>query len=164
MSPKPQLPRIQSPSSSPISPQPVPLSSFRLLSTPYEGPCGHYALGAETQPSPTVLSFPALIFRPSRGRGLALSCLSARQFYLSITEPSALDVAARATALIPYQPASHPSRRCLSRQIHHPPICLHCLYAGMISRRRAAREREERGGVEGEKEGEKEGEGRAGGG
>lgn len=35
-------------------------------------------------------SFPhALIFCPSRGRGLALSCLSARQFYLSITKPSA---------------------------------------------------------------------------
>lgn len=29
-----------------------------------------------------------LIFCPSRGRGLVLSCLSARQFYLSIAKPS----------------------------------------------------------------------------
>lgn len=31
-----------------------------------------------------------LIFCPSRGRGLTVSCLSARQFYLSITKPSAV--------------------------------------------------------------------------
>lgn len=39
-------------------------------------------------PLPMWLFSFTLIFCPSRGRGLVLSCLSPRQFYLSITKPS----------------------------------------------------------------------------
>lgn len=42
--------------------------------------------------------------------------------YLSLSHP--LCCSSLSPTLIPYQPTDHPSPRCLSRQIHHPPICL----------------------------------------
>lgn len=42
--------------------------------------------------------------------------------YLSLSHP--LCCSSLSPTLIPYQPTSHPSPCCLSRQIHHPPICL----------------------------------------
>lgn len=42
--------------------------------------------------------------------------------YLSLSHP--LCCSGLSPTLIPYQPTDHPSPCCLSRQIHHPPICL----------------------------------------
>lgn len=42
--------------------------------------------------------------------------------YLSLSHP--LCCSGLSPTLIRYQPTSHPSPHCLSRQIHHPPICL----------------------------------------
>lgn len=42
--------------------------------------------------------------------------------YLSLSHP--LCCSSLSPTLIPYQPTSHPSPCCLSRQVHHPPICL----------------------------------------
>lgn len=41
---------------------------------------------------------------------------------LSLSHP--LCHSSLSATLIPYQPTGHPSPCCLSRQIHHPPICL----------------------------------------
>lgn len=69
-------------------------------------------------------SFPSLWFSVHQGgvdlRSLVYLLVSF--IYLSLSHP--LCCSGLSTALIPYQPAGHPSRCCLSRQIHHPPICL----------------------------------------
>lgn len=53
---------------------------------------------------------------------LLFICSSVLSIYLSLSYP--LCCSGHSTALIRYQPTVHPSPRCLSRQIHHPPICL----------------------------------------
>lgn len=68
-----------------------------------------------------------LIFCPSRGRGLAVSCLSARQFYLSITKPSAVlqwprpcinPLSASQPSITPLSITSDPSSAHLSLTAH----------------------------------------------
>lgn len=72
-------------SKSPTLPLPL-ISTSRLILLSVIFP-GYGRLQRPTFPSP-LLPLP-LIFCPSRGRGLVLSCLSARLFYLSISKPSA---------------------------------------------------------------------------
>lgn len=75
-------------------------------------------------PLPRWFFYLALIFCPSRGRGLAVSCLSARQFYLSITKPSAVlqwpqhcinPLSAGQPSITPLSITSDPSSAHLSR-------------------------------------------------
>lgn len=73
------------------------------------------------------LFYIALIFCPLRGRGLVLSCLSARQCYLSITKPSAVQqrpqhcinpLSARQPSITLLSITSDPSSAHLSHTAH----------------------------------------------
>lgn len=92
-----------------------------------------YLFGPQLLQKPTsaspLLPLP-LIFCPSRGRGLVLSCLSARQFYLSISEPSAgrpwpripiNPVSAQSPSIRPLSITSDPSSTHLSTAAHVKP-------------------------------------------
>ncbi len=65
----------------------TPTLPLPLISTSHLFPMSVICLQRSTFPLP-LIPMP-LIFCPSRGRGLVLSCLSARLFYLSISKASA---------------------------------------------------------------------------
>lgn len=90
----------------------MPLSSLLLY---LFSPCMHYHESYSTcNIMASVALFPHFDFLSIKGAWT--SCLSARQVYLSLSHP--LFCSGLSTALIPYQPASHPSPHCPSRQIH----------------------------------------------
>lgn len=110
-------------SSSTLSP--LPHLTLRPLTFPHVD----YTLRWQYQgpPLPRWFISLALIFCPSRGRGLAVSCLSARQFYLSITKPSAVlqwpqhcinPLSASQPSIIPLSITSDPSSAHLSHTAH----------------------------------------------
>lgn len=98
------------------------LASTYIRSTPCDG-----NIKKKGPPLPRWLFSLTLIFCPSRGRGLAVSCLSARQFYLSITKPSAVlqrpqhcinPLSAGQPSITPLSITSDPSSAHLSRTAH----------------------------------------------
>lgn len=109
---------------SPLAPTSSHLASTYIPSHESTTPCDGNIKGP---PLPWWFFSLTLIFCPSRGRGLAVSCLSARQFYLSITKPSAVlqrpqhcinPLSASQPSITPLSITSDPSSTHLSHTAH----------------------------------------------
>ncbi len=150
------------------SPQPPTSSHLESTYIPFhESAQPAMAISVQRPPLPWWFFSLALIFCPSRGRGLAVSCLSARQFYLSITKPSAVlqrpqhcinPLSASQPSITPLSITSDPSSAHLSHTAHarrwspqRVPLASHRGWRGQQGRRKLEGNAETEDKGEGEK-------------